>query len=225
MADGKHTRWEVNFYDTLDDCCKFPWLEYNKCIQVASGQPTNRPTNHPTSRPTKKPPQSKPPTTSPSKNPVSPYPTTRAPVTSSPSKARETSTTTTTTSTTTTTVTTPFTTSAPVFPSPTELPSNRPTLEPCDNYWHVSIHIDELQTCTNSLVFPVAWELTPELKAKMLLDTPEQCCEANFPDKECNIINTCGGAGVIEPEEPEPPGEDGGCDALWHLSLEKGRSW
>ena len=94
MADGKHTRWEVNFYDTLDECCKFPWLEYNKCIQVAAAQSTSRPTTRPTIRPTKKSPTSKPPTTSPSKNAVTPYPT-RAPVTSSPSKAGETSTTTT----------------------------------------------------------------------------------------------------------------------------------
>lgn len=215
VADNKHTKWEINFYDTLEECCEFPWLKKKKCISLGSKPPTSGPTRYPTKAPVK---ETDPPTQSPSKfpsnrptsAPVTQSPT-QAPVASSPSKVEDISTTTTTTATTYKVETS----------SPTKRPTSRPTLEPCDNKWHVSINPDEIRTCTNSLDYPNAWESNPQLKSKMLLDTPDECCDNNFEGKECRLIYVCGDSDRQEPETPS----GSSCDSLWHLSLEKNEAW
>jgi hypothetical protein len=41
--DGGHSEFEVNFFKSLEDCCSFPWIDYDTCIQYSF-------TNPPTSR-------------------------------------------------------------------------------------------------------------------------------------------------------------------------------
>ena len=220
VADGKHTKWEINFYKTLEECCKFPWLKKNKCIRLGSKPPTSGPTRYPTKAPIR---EIDPPTQSPSKfksqqptiAPITKSPT-QSPMASSPSKMENVS-----TSTTTTATSYKVETTAPVSSSPTKRLTSRPTLEPCDNKWHVSVNPDEIRTCTTSLDYPNAWESNPHLKAKMLLDTPDECCDNNFEEGECKLVYVCGDS---EMQEPETPSGDS-CDSLWHLSLEKEEAW
>jgi hypothetical protein len=232
VADNKFGRWEVNFFDTLEECCKFPWLLEKKCIRLGSKPPTSGPTVHPTKAPTKASKRpTKAPTASPSKNPISRSPT-GAPTTPSPSFSpitpfpsyspvqREETTTTATTITTTSTMITTTATSQQISSTPTFNQTNEPTMESCDNKWHVSVQVNEIQSCTNSLDYPSAWDSNTALKAKMLLDTPEQCCSNNFSGKTCNVVNVCGGAG-----ESEVPNEGGECNSLWHLSVENSKAW
>lgn len=57
-SDGNAPSYEDNFFDTLEDCCNFPWIDYGTCKRnsvVATRPPTPRPTRLPTRLPTRKP--------------------------------------------------------------------------------------------------------------------------------------------------------------------------
>ncbi|KAL3791278.1 hypothetical protein HJC23_000895 [Cyclotella cryptica] len=228
VSDNRHSEFEINFYDTLEECCKFPWLIEKKCLRIGSKSPTNRPTGkpskapsaHPTNRP------SKPPSTSPTKRPITFSPTGKPSSTSSPTipPSKTPSTTPTTKPVTLSPTSNPITSSPSKIPtslptqkptslSPTRRPTPGPTIppEPCENKWHVSIEPGELQTCTNSLNYPAAWDSNPTLKSKMLLDTSKQCCDNNFSGKECKLTNVCGGGSAA-----------GSCSSRWHLAIERG---
>eukprot|EP00970_Alexandrium_tamarense_P019315 scaffold13881_cov200-Alexandrium_tamarense.AAC.3 len=94
-ADGKHSEFEFNFFDSLEECCNFPWLVKENCLQLG-GRYTKMPTMLPTSKPSMAPSRSptKSPSSSPSQHPTRKQvsaPVTQAPVTgnSTPSPSRE----------------------------------------------------------------------------------------------------------------------------------------
>ena len=59
-SDGKPPSYEDNFFDTLEACCNFAWIDYDICKKnsvIATRRPTPKPTLIPTRNPTPKPSQ------------------------------------------------------------------------------------------------------------------------------------------------------------------------
>ncbi len=56
-SDGNPPSYEDNFFDTLEDCCNFAWIDYDTCKRnsvIATRRPTPRPTRLPTPKPSEK---------------------------------------------------------------------------------------------------------------------------------------------------------------------------
>ena len=70
IADGKHGAYQPNLYDTLEECCEFPWLESkSECIEIAGSMSTPLPTQIPTHSPSTFNPTSADPTSRPTLEP------------------------------------------------------------------------------------------------------------------------------------------------------------
>jgi hypothetical protein len=61
--DDGYGEWEINFFKSLEECCSFPWIDHDTCMEYSfttkptqkpSRKPSRQPSNHPTPQPTKK---------------------------------------------------------------------------------------------------------------------------------------------------------------------------
>jgi len=70
---------------------------------------------------------------------------------------------------------------------PTVTSSPYSPLDPCTECtWHASDSV--VPTCTNSPLYPSAWDIHPAARAHYFFQNAEDCCNAHSPS-ECNVLN------------------------------------
>ena len=206
LSDGRQSEFMQYLYDTLDECCSFPWLNKEECIQQGSGstmKPTREPTPHPSPQPTTSMPT---PLPSPFPSPApSPKPSRRP--SNKPNKSESGM---------------DGMTEWPTFSPTTEEPTSpRPSVESssppsselgqagcCSEHgWHIDRSTQK--GCTNDDDIIQSW-LGASLKKNMFHETSEKCCAAFFKNQECEVKDN--GCGDFDMENTNSCGNHG-----WHV--------
>ncbi|KAL7554057.1 hypothetical protein ACHAWF_017421 [Thalassiosira exigua] len=183
LADGNRDEESDYLYDTLEECCQFPWLDEDECLTKGAlllqtpppaPSPTRTPTREPSPNPTKRPTNK--PTAPPYYHDASDWPT------FSP--------------------TTEEATTAP----PTEVPTRSPVLPPtrsptgrnapaagqqdasgggtCGEYgWHIDRSTGA--GCTDNDDVAPGWLLNSGTQARMFKETADECCREFFSGRAC----------------------------------------
>jgi len=214
INDGNEGPLQPNLFNTLDECCRFDWLEYDTCLSRADVNQTPGPTPPPPSISPSTSTPSRAPSAKPSKLP------TKKPSPLKPSQTEW--------------PTFSPTTTEPTGPDPTKRPTKSPTKKPVDCIG-MGWHVDHIKTdgCSNNENYLEIW-LMPHLKDQMFHPTAQACCDAFFAD-DCVIYDICapddddspsdsGGGDITDPVTMPPPEEDSEIDKTgevckygWHV--------